>query len=835
MKNLLVIVCLMTIFSQSLFCAVSYEPLSEAETGALKQMLLEAGLSSEDLSFERDWDLSTKFKSRHQLQMLKDPWFALNELGRLRGICAPDTLRRSIYPLVQELLELTFEQTPDPGIYERYAWSYHKHLYEKVHKERQIFGYIEMVYDDTSRLLGKAFARLGQAQKDSLAAFFYTAWSESEDRAKYEEFLQSKDLSFLENVDLPAFASNFEQIDFASLRAAYAIHQAGIDMLMQRVSDLRFSSSKPLYHNSKHGLMIIGTMGNDSYIQATDARLRSRRIAFILEPGGNDVYDLDIYADWQQPLYTLIDLKGDDIYRNKGPAALFSVIGGIGLSLDLEGDDQYLTDDFAFCAYLGINVHRDLKGADIYRSGLFSQAAAMFGLALLLDESGSDSYSATSFAQALGGTMATGALLDLGGDDLYYIGGKYYHKPLMPNDYRSMGQGMGFGFRPDYGGGLGLLYDHSGNDKYIGGVYAQGVGYWYAGGILIDEAGNDVYNAIYYPQGSGIHLAYGILFDGEGDDNYYTRNGPGQGAGHDWSLGILIDKSGNDSYSIPGGDGLGLSNSVGIFVDSSGDDRYERKNESSLGYANLSRGTGGIGLFLDAQGKDVYPDTLFKNDSTWQRGTYGIGKDMELNVLPITKTEALAESGEAAIDSLAVISEIFAIASEWEVGSAIKRVRRARAIMLSRDQEAADYIAESKLNTKSGLEYRALEELVQNSEYFKEILFKALDSEDSLAVKNSMSLIAATGDTLLLGFVEGLLQKQKYVPAALGSLAGIKTARSVQLLAGFMNHSSERYRYIAARSLVILRMPEAYDILDEHSQDSSFLVRTMIKHNRPQE
>jgi hypothetical protein len=106
----------------------------------------------------------------------------------------------------------------------------------------------------------------------------------------------------------------------------------------------------------------------------------------------------------------------------------------------------------------------------------------------------------------------------------------------MPNDYRTMGQGMGFGMRPDYAGGLGLLYDKSGNDKYIGGVYAQGVGYWYATGILIDESGNDVYNAIYYPQGSGIHLASGILYDGAGDDTYYSRNGPGQGAGHDWAL-----------------------------------------------------------------------------------------------------------------------------------------------------------------------------------------------------------------------------------------------------------------------------------------------------------
>ncbi len=822
----------MAIFSQQLFSQERFEPLSRAENASLVQMLNEAGLDSTDLCFERDWDLSTKFKSPHQLQILNDPWHALAELGRLRSICAPDSLRSSIYPLSKSLLKIAFTDPADEGLYARKAWSYHKYLHEKVQQPRHIFGFVDLLFDDVSAELKLAFKKLSPAQKDSLTAFFFSIWSENEDHAKYAGFLAQKNLVFPESIDLNSYALIFEQVDFVKLQSAYAIYQAGFDMLLKRVETMDFNHKKPIYHQSSHGLMLIGSKADDRYDHANDKRLKDRRIAFILEPGGNDIYELGLWADWQHPLYAIIDLAGDDIYRNNQPAGLFSVIGGIGSSCDLAGNDLYQSDDFAFCAFLGINIHRDKSGDDIYRSGMFAQGAAMFGLALLLDEKGSDSYSATSYAQALGGTMAVGALLDYEGDDLYYIGGKYLHKPLMPIDYRSMGQGMGFGFRPDYAGGLGLLYDHSGNDKYIGGVYAQGVGYWYAGGVLIDESGNDVYNAIYYPQGSGIHLAYGMLFDGEGDDNYYTRNGPGQGAGHDWSLGILIDKAGNDAYSIPGGNGLGLSNSVGIFVDSSGDDRYERKNDSSLGYANLSRGTGGIGLFLDAGGKDTYPDTLFKNDTTWQRGTYGIGRDVELNILAMTKTETLAETASAEIDSLAAIDEIFAIACEWEVGSAVKRVRKARAIMLHRDREAADYIVESKLDTKSGLVYRALEELVKNSDYFKQRLFSELYSADSLVVKNSMSLISATGDMLLLDFIEQLITDKKYVPAALGSLANIKTSGSIALLQGFMTHSSERYRYIAARSLVNLAMPEAYAILAKFEQDSSFLVRTMIKHNK---
>lgn len=297
----------------------------------------------------------------------------------------------------------------------------------------------------------------------------------------------------------------------------------------------------------------------------------------------------------------------------------------------------------------------------------------MFGCALLIDHEGNDSYQASVSAQGLGSTHGAGALIDRSGADTYSLGGKYFHEPLMPLDYITLGQGMGLGLRPSLAGGLGLLFDGSGNDRYLGGVYAQGSGYWYATGVLIDEAGNDIYSAVYYPQGSGIHLACGFLLDASGDDAYYSRHGPGQGAGHDWALGMLIDGAGNDAYSIEGGNGLGLTNSVGIFVDKSGNDRYERSNPQNYGGANLARSAGGIGLFLDAGGTDSYPDSLMANNKTWQSGTYGIGRDLELNLVAKTAIEEIAEMA-ALPDSTDSIESIFAGASEWEVGSAVQRL-----------------------------------------------------------------------------------------------------------------------------------------------------------------
>ena len=137
---------------------------------------------------------------------------------------------------------------------------------------------------------------------------------------------------------------------------------------------------------------------------------------------------------------------------------------------------------------MGISLHQDKRGDDIYHSGFFSQGAAMFGISALIDHSGNDSYQASVAAQGLGSTLGAGALIDLEGADTYSLGGKYYHEPLMPLDFITLGQGMGLGMRPHLAGGLGLLYDGAGNDRYLGG-FLPGFRYWYAtGALMIAEA-----------------------------------------------------------------------------------------------------------------------------------------------------------------------------------------------------------------------------------------------------------------------------------------------------------------------------------------------------------
>jgi len=832
---------LIVILNAALAWSSVYAPVNDAELEQFRTMLRAGGLMESDPAFEKDWDLSTRFKSKHQMQMLSDPWQAFSAIADLREYLAPDSTLNGLATRMEFLSRIAFDIGPDKVTVDfQYDYDALSVLFKRnVRKPKQLFAYMQQVFQEAEKHLQKAFSELSPAQVDSLGSFFFTAWTEEDDKDKLSAFLKRRKYPSADDFEISSMADLLEKIDFIALMRAWQIHQAGSLVLLDNIHTLSFKNKKPFYKETPWGLMVIGGTGNDSYPQPK-IRKYAKRICFLYEPGGDDVYNIDIYADRHQPFYLMIDANGNDQYRNPGMANFLFSAFGIGASYDLDGDDSYSADDFSCSAFCGYQTHLDNKGSDSYRSGLFTQGAAMFGVSVLLDNSGSDIYSATSFAQGVGGTRGLGALLDHNGHDVYYIGGKYLHKPLMPFDFRSMGQGMGFGFRPDLAGGLGLLYDAGGNDKYIGGVYAQGVGYWYASGLLIDEKGNDVYNAIYYPQGSGIHLACGFLFDGEGDDSYYTRNGPGQGAGHDWSLGILIDRSGNDHYSIPGGNGLGLTNSVGIFLDSGGDDRYERRDASSIGFANMARGTGGIGLFLDAGGKDSYPDlpkesdgdepaSAPANDSFWQRGSFGLGQDLELNIITESKTETLAEMESADLDSLMAIDELFAIAAEWEVGSAVEKVRKAREIMLSREEEASSYVIENKLNTKSGLEYRALEALISKSPRFKTALFNELASTDTLKAKNALALIAGTGDSTLITYIGDFLQSRKYVAASLSALGGLKTDPSIDLLIPFTESSSERLRYISVRSLVGIGNPRAMDIIKGKKDDSSFLVRTMVR------
>lgn len=168
-------------------------------------------------------------------------------------------------------------------------------------------------------------------------------------------------------------------------------------------------------------------------------------------------------------------------------------------------------------------------------------------------------------------------ILDLGGNDRYSTTNQH---PAHPDALWSQGVGIG---------GIGLLVDRWGDDRYdaqlvnqnnacwgthLQQVYAQGVGVLGVGAIL-DASGDDRYvasnvntltqschwNLAYvFAQGLGMDLGTGLLIDDTGHDRYYAhseeRGDDPDNNAHTNAQGVsimgqgaLVDKEGDDSYA----------------------------------------------------------------------------------------------------------------------------------------------------------------------------------------------------------------------------------------------------------------------------------------------
>ncbi len=236
---------------------------------------------------------------------------------------------------------------------------------------------------------------------------------------------------------------------------------------------------------------------------------------------------------------------------------------------------------------------------------------------LIVDLGGNDRYIGSVAASAPG--LPISAVLDLSGNDVY-----------AQVDRPSQGAGMG---------GVGILVDAAGDDKYEAVQCAQGFGQ-FGLGVLADLAGRDSYKSRYSSQGAGI-FGVGVLLEGAGDDTYYVE-ADGQGYGASGGVGALADRYGNDSYQAPrdpaitgrpsyhsqlkvavsnvqgvgvgrrgdGADGHSWAGGIGELIDSEGNDEYSA--------GNWSMGTGywfGTGILHDGAGDDTYRGVWFSQGS----------------------------------------------------------------------------------------------------------------------------------------------------------------------------------------------------------------------------
>ncbi len=455
-------------------------------------------------------------------------------------------------------------------------------------------------------------------------------------RAMDDEFAARSDsiITLWSRLDRPALLES--QVVFLREAAAYSyllhelVYAAAGDPEMSGANfpdgsyvegDLHYAKATAL------GNFVVGAAGRNRY---------EGDFAFILELGGDDEYRLRACRPQGESNFAadpggwrfIHDLGGDDRYTGLEDAAVAGAFLGASGLIDESGDDIYEGKSFDLGGgWCGLGLLIDRAGNDIYTSDRVTQGAGGCGAGILRDEGGEDVYRAHLYAQGFGFVGGIGHLYDLSGPDSY-LAVPHYLDMLRYEDHSvTLSQGFGFGRRPKWSGGLGILSDHDGNDNYVADIYGQGTSYWYAAGLLVDRAGNDHYGLWQYGQGAGVHLALAALVDESGNDSY-ACHGVGQGCGHDLAIGVLYDAAGNDRYSCDDmAQGAGNANGIGVLLDAAGSDGYLGKNANASGYGDRRRHFGSLGLCVDASGDDWRSEIV---EPGTERGSFrGVKLDLD--------------------------------------------------------------------------------------------------------------------------------------------------------------------------------------------------------------
>ncbi len=374
-------------------------------------------------------------------------------------------------------------------------------------------------------------------------------------------------------------------VDAAQIERATALFLEANARLVQSLraahGRLRFPATAQRYQSAA-GTVSIGTSGSDAHAAGA---------AVIVDPGGDDTYEREPVVGGA--VAVIVDLGGDDRYRGSDIA-----IHGLAAILDFAGDDVYESSGPGWgAAFAGASILLDFAGNDVYASGLFGQGAAAAGLGALIDLSGSDGYRLRAAGQGLGLAGGIGLLWDRSGDDRYTAGG--LRDAYDRGAGISFAQGAAVGVRASLGGGIGILRDDGGNDDYVAEMFAQGTGYYYGLGLLWDRGGADRYRAVRYAQGNGVHEAVGVLRDEAGNDRYELTVGVGQGMGLDLAVGILADLGGDDRYAAPNlAQGSATANGIGLLLDTGGADEWRLDQANGWGRVDWARGLPSLGLLL---------------------------------------------------------------------------------------------------------------------------------------------------------------------------------------------------------------------------------------------
>ncbi len=245
----------------------------------------------------------------------------------------------------------------------------------------------------------------------------------------------------------------------------------GMGLLYHGDGDGVFSTSRFSQGTGQMGIgLMINRKGNSKYLCSYGGQGLGLfgGAGILIDEAGNDFYQLGgREPDFRDPLKSTQSFGqgfGQGVRSEKN---INAAPGGVGMLLDIEGNDTYIADYFA-------------QGSSYY-----------YGLGILDDRAGDDQYLSGRYAQGAGIHSSVGVFIDRKGNDFYYSS-------------FGVGQGMGHDF------GVGFFDDEGGENIYQGGTLVQGAATSGSVGILID------------PHGPGEHS-----FQGSGQAFAETDNGMG--------------------------------------------------------------------------------------------------------------------------------------------------------------------------------------------------------------------------------------------------------------------------------------------------------------------
>jgi len=364
--------------------------------------------------------------------------------------------------------------------------------------------------------------------------------------------------------------------------------------------------------------LVYGGFGDNTYDMSV--------IDAVIDPGGNDTYRYPKRT--VRTAQVIVDMAGDDRHEGVagGPAAGWM---GVSLLVDYAGNDKYeAVRGGCGAGVYGVGILLDYAGADTYLAKHWSCGAGVYGFCAILDLGrNGDVYICEATSQGIGGPRGFGMIYEEGGNDLYRANGMASSKYDIDAVFSSYSQGMGLGFRFYDRGGIGVIYDASGDDRYEAGEFSQGGGYAWGLGILHDSAGGDLYSGNHYSQGFGCHQAFGILRDVRGNDTYWAMNSATQGGAWDIAVGLLLDEQGDDYYRTNTlSQGGAAMQAFAWIIDLAGNDRYSAAgavhglSSTATYHYDKSKELFNWSVLLDAGGGDDIYSTKHGNNEVVSTG-----------------------------------------------------------------------------------------------------------------------------------------------------------------------------------------------------------------------